>query len=131
MCKSVGSHKFPSINIFTVFVSRPNANLRPPFKCSLFTTRNYPHNSNNAMPGLTGAQQQECKECFDLFDRDGSGKIEVNLLGKIVRSVGQTPSNVSFPLPELQKHNRKPDPNKPHPTTPTQIGRSNRHDKRN
>merc|ERR1719150_1300340 len=32
-------------------------------------------------------------ECFDLFDRTGSGKIPVDMLGKIVRSVGQTPSN--------------------------------------
>ena len=38
--------------------------------------------------------EDDMKECFDLFDRDGSGKIETTLLGKIVRSLGQTPSNV-------------------------------------
>lgn len=45
------------------------------------------------MPGLPKDVQDEVKECFDLFDRTGSGKIPVDMLGKIVRSVGQTPSN--------------------------------------
>eukprot|EP01083_Nonionella_stella_P081429 224325_1 len=45
------------------------------------------------MPGLPKDVQEEVKECFDLFDRVGSGKIAVEMLGKIVRSVGQTPSN--------------------------------------
>lgn len=45
------------------------------------------------MPGLPKDVQEEVKECFDLFDRTGSGKIAVDMLGKIVRSVGQTPSN--------------------------------------
>mmetsp|Transcript_22481 Transcript_22481/g.35955 ORF Transcript_22481/g.35955 Transcript_22481/m.35955 type:complete len:154 (+) Transcript_22481:133-594(+) len=45
------------------------------------------------MPGLPKDVQEEVKECFDLFDRTGSGKIGVDMLGKIVRSVGQTPSN--------------------------------------
>ena len=45
------------------------------------------------MPGLPKDVQEEVKECFDLFDRTGTGKIPVDMLGKIVRSVGQTPSN--------------------------------------
>mmetsp|Transcript_44334 Transcript_44334/g.54293 ORF Transcript_44334/g.54293 Transcript_44334/m.54293 type:complete len:154 (-) Transcript_44334:237-698(-) len=45
------------------------------------------------MPGLAADVAKEVKECFDLFDRNGSGKIPVEMLGKIIRSVGQTPSN--------------------------------------
>eukprot|EP01083_Nonionella_stella_P167074 560571_1 len=45
------------------------------------------------MPGLPKDVSEEVKECFDLYDRTGSGKIDVQLLGKIVRSLGQTPSN--------------------------------------
>mmetsp|Transcript_12864 Transcript_12864/g.19536 ORF Transcript_12864/g.19536 Transcript_12864/m.19536 type:complete len:156 (-) Transcript_12864:250-717(-) len=45
------------------------------------------------MPGLPNDVQEEVKECFDLFDRTGAGKIPVDMLGKIIRSVGQTPSN--------------------------------------
>eukprot|EP00483_Globobulimina_turgida_P001995 UN01997 len=45
------------------------------------------------MPGLPADVQEEVKECFDLFDRTGSGKIVVDMLGRIIRSVGQTPSN--------------------------------------
>ena len=45
------------------------------------------------MPGLTKEVQDEVKECFDLYDRKGTGKIQIDMLGKIIRSVGQTPSN--------------------------------------
>lgn len=33
-----------------------------------------------------------CKECFQLFDKDGSGKISVSELGTMVRALGQMPS---------------------------------------
>ena len=45
------------------------------------------------MAGLPKDVQEEVKECFDLFDRTGSKKIPVEMLGKLIRSVGQTPSN--------------------------------------
>jgi len=44
------------------------------------------------MPSLSSEQAQEVKECFELYDRTGSGKIPTNLLSKVVRSVGQCPS---------------------------------------
>ena len=34
----------------------------------------------------------ECKECFTLFDKNGDGRIAVNDLGTVVRSLGMNPT---------------------------------------
>jgi hypothetical protein len=41
---------------------------------------------------LTDAQLQEFQEAFDLFDKDGDGTIDVEELGTLMRSMGQTTS---------------------------------------
>ena len=33
-----------------------------------------------------------CKECFQLFDKDGNGKLSVSELGTMVRALGQMPT---------------------------------------
>lgn len=35
---------------------------------------------------------QQCKEAFDLFDRDGDGKIALDELGNLLRALGRTPT---------------------------------------
>jgi calmodulin len=57
------------------------------------------------MAKLSDKEAQEVKECFDLYDRTGSGKIPTNLLAKVVRSVGQMPSQA-----EIQDWIREIDP---------------------
>ncbi|KAI0234487.1 Calmodulin [Lamellibrachia satsuma] len=37
-------------------------------------------------------QIDECKECFTLFDKNGDGRISVNELGTVVRSLGMNPT---------------------------------------
>lgn len=35
---------------------------------------------------------KDCKEAFDLFDKDGEGSISSKELGTVMRAIGQVPS---------------------------------------
>ena len=36
--------------------------------------------------------RSECKQCFQLFDKEGNGKVNVSELGTMVRALGQMPT---------------------------------------
>lgn len=44
------------------------------------------------MEGLTCEQLEEFKEAFELFDKDGDGRITAHELGIVMHSLGQTPT---------------------------------------
>ena len=41
---------------------------------------------------MTQVSEQEAKELFSLFDRDGNGKIDARELGTLIRSMGENPT---------------------------------------
>ena len=43
---------------------------------------------------LTEQEDAECRECFNLFDRDKDGKISISELGLIMRSLGRAPTEL-------------------------------------
>ena len=45
---------------------------------------------------LTKSQIEEFKQCFDLFDRDGNGKIGLKELGTVLRCFGQNPTEAEI-----------------------------------
>jgi calmodulin len=45
---------------------------------------------------LTEAQLSGIKEAFALFDADGDGSISVKELGKVIRSLGQNPTDTEI-----------------------------------
>lgn len=44
------------------------------------------------MDGVTCEQLEEFKEAFELFDKDGDGRITAHELGIVMHSLGQTPT---------------------------------------
>ena len=38
----------------------------------------------------------ECREAFQLFDRDGGGAITANKLGAVMRAIGQNPTEAEL-----------------------------------
>ncbi|XP_059170772.1 calmodulin-A-like [Physella acuta] len=49
-----------------------------------------------AEKSLTPEQVKEIKEAFHLFDKDGDGHISTQELGKVMRALGQTPSETEL-----------------------------------
>jgi Ca2+-binding EF-hand superfamily protein len=50
--------------------------------------------SNPKPHTLTEQEDAECRECFNLFDRDKDGKISISELGLIMRSLGRAPTEL-------------------------------------
>lgn len=46
--------------------------------------------------GLTAKQKREFRETFALFDADGDGTISANEIGKVLRNLGQAPSDTEL-----------------------------------
>ena len=45
---------------------------------------------------LTESQMNGIKDAFELFDTDGDGSISVKELGKVIRSLGQNPTDMEI-----------------------------------
>lgn len=45
------------------------------------------------MPKLSTEQVDEAQEAFNLYDRDGDGKIKIEELGTVMRACGRNPTN--------------------------------------
>eukprot|EP00173_Palmaria_palmata_P002152 Plantae.Rhodophyta-Palmaria_palmata.ctg23364.p1 GENE.Plantae.Rhodophyta-Palmaria_palmata.ctg23364~~Plantae.Rhodophyta-Palmaria_palmata.ctg23364.p1 ORF type:complete len:154 (-),score=39.04 Plantae.Rhodophyta-Palmaria_palmata.ctg23364:154-615(-) len=48
--------------------------------------------------GLSGEKVDECRQAFNVFDKNGDGDISLNELGSVLRSLGQKPTKKSVRL---------------------------------
>ena len=61
---------------------------------------------------LTDAQVAEFKESFNLFDRDGDGRIRTDELGVVMRSLEMYPTEAQIKVPRRPRRHRAATPRK-------------------
>jgi len=63
---------------------------------SLFMASGSKSTKSNEKVQITKEQEEEFREAFTLFDKDGDGNITVKELGTVVRSLGQSPTEAEL-----------------------------------